>query len=1354
MKKLLIVVMILACVLGGAVVATSCDTEKQTPVYEGMTLASSYTEESSSSGELVTSLVKENHDFVNEDGKGQGKPVDEIVTITVNGSSEVEYFVRPGEVFTVQVHLSNPDNFEIQSFTLNGEKYASYMFKDGSDMELLLLDVTAPAEAGYFDLTIDAIKYIDGTDIKDVSMEGDKTLKAATSYTGAPEATVSDLKILQNGASMNVYIADEQGLTDANGIKIYLTDGERVVAEKELVKGENAVSFEDLLTDTTYGYGVAASYDMLDGNGVAAHWLAKGTFTTGKAFYVTSVSAGQDHVDFTYERGTDSGVITAIKLLDARDNVLETLQGDENTFGGLLSGVTYKIRLEFTYTVGGESKSGTSTVSFSTVAKVAPVVSIENVASTRTDISFDIKTTDEDGILSLGKVVLLEGGVEIREFLQGEEYSVSGLDAGTLYTIKAEYSYDLNDGNGVRQETVSLDYPTLAASIAVEDITLLNTNVVKKGEELNMRIYFSNSSEIEMTDIYVNGIKVQVVGGDKKTSAIVKFVPDETGLIDFTVDKVEYLFYDTKVNQNIDSDVSVTYPVYGDLENARFEAISASPYEYTGAGIYFSFDNKENYVVYKINDGIDFVTVASGEYYVDADEIVSVEYGYDDYGRTTQVVDHTAQKHSVSGYTTVSTPQEFLAMTDGYYVLTQDIDMRNVPLTAKINLTGIFDGAGHTVRGLTRVIDTSKAAYYDVFAGGAVYDLNFSELYASVDNSKSNSQTEVSALGNVKLYNCTLTGDVIASNAVYTDLDVAGESVTYTINKTVNGINSVDRVVAANKIDKDTAVAYDDGAIVYTLDNGNKVFVGYYGNTMTEFDASPYFAVEENAFAFCNSLTSFIIPEGVLANGLDLTGCNIEYAEYDVGQKIDYNKSWLKTLVLGGSGSIEGLEYYCSFLLTSVTFKDGCNIESIGSLAFAACVSLESIIIPEGVKSIGSSAFAMCSSLEKVIIPESVTEMGESVFMSDFITVYCMAASQPSNWSDDWDMGVSVVWDCNNNVVAEDGCLYFVAEDGIRYALKDGEATVASQGLLGSEVEIPSNVIYDGNTYSVTGIGESAFMWQTDMGSQRIDSITIPVSVKRIGMSAIGSASVVLTVYYEGSLTDWNNVVVESDNYLTVYCYSETLPDETGNYWHYVNGEITQWGWGDVKTYSFVSNGGTTIADVDACALKKLPAPEKQGYVFAGWFDNEELAGDPVEVPYYNAEKTTLYAKWMQLSQSSGLEILNGKIVGIGTCTDDILILDMPVAERAFKNCTGIKKVVFMDGVTSIAYGAFENCDNLTEAVFTTVKPPEIASDVFPFALGSNDFRIYVPAEGLNYYKCIDDLTWKWYVIFNMIIGR
>ena len=68
---------------------------------------------------------------------------------------------------------------------------------------------------------------------------------------------------------------------------------------------------------------------------------------------------------------------------------------------------------------------------------------------------------------------------------------------------------------------------------------------------------------------------------------------------------------------------------------------------------------------------------------------------------------------------------------------------------------------------------------------------------------------------------------------------------------------------------------------------------------------------------------------------------------------------------------------YCSSL-TSIVIPEG--VTSIGGEAFKYCSSLTSVVIPKGVKSIGNWAFSGCSSLASVVIPEGVTSIGHSAF--------------------------------------------------------------------------------------------------------------------------------------------------------------------------------------------------------------------------------------------------------------------------------------------------------------------------------------------------------------------------------------
>ena len=69
--------------------------------------------------------------------------------------------------------------------------------------------------------------------------------------------------------------------------------------------------------------------------------------------------------------------------------------------------------------------------------------------------------------------------------------------------------------------------------------------------------------------------------------------------------------------------------------------------------------------------------------------------------------------------------------------------------------------------------------------------------------------------------------------------------------------------------------------------------------------------------------------------------------------------------------------YWCDFL-TTITLPDA--LTSIGDNAFSGCFSLTTVTLPDSLTSIGNRAFGACDSLTAITLPDSLTSIGANPF--------------------------------------------------------------------------------------------------------------------------------------------------------------------------------------------------------------------------------------------------------------------------------------------------------------------------------------------------------------------------------------
>ncbi|MBR6751333.1 MAG: leucine-rich repeat domain-containing protein [Clostridia bacterium] len=230
---------------------------------------------------------------------------------------------------------------------------------------------------------------------------------------------------------------------------------------------------------------------------------------------------------------------------------------------------------------------------------------------------------------------------------------------------------------------------------------------------------------------------------------------------------------------------------------------------------------------------------------------------------------------------------------------------------------------------------------------------------------------------------------------------------------------------------------------------------------------------------------------------------------------------------------------------------NGLPVTSIGDAAFRNCTSLTSVVIGDGVTSIGDGAFGNCTSLTSVVIPSSVTSIGGWAFDSLSLTIYCEAESQPSGWDSYWNYsGRPVVWgyDASNLKII----------DGVHYYIKDSSAMVTGRNANVTNVTILSTIENNGDTYSVTSIGDGAFRNCTSLTSIEIPSsvtsiggsafynctsltsIEIPSSVTSIGSSAFEGCTLLTSVNYLGTIESWCGITFGNYNANPLY-YAQKL---------------------------------------------------------------------------------------------------------------------------------------------------------------------------------------------------------------------
>ena len=423
-------------------------------------------------------------------------------------------------------------------------------------------------------------------------------------------------------------------------------------------------------------------------------------------------------------------------------------------------------------------------------------------------------------------------------------------------------------------------------------------------------------------------------------------------------------------------------------------------------------------------------------------------------------------------------------------------------------------------------------------------------------------------------------------------------------------------------------VAFSDCTELTSVSLGSVMYIqnnAFYGCSGLSSITLPKSLVSIGQYAFigCSSLTN-IVSE--IESPFSLEGSTFDDATFNnatltvpAGTKSAYQSKggWMnfKNIVEAGNGSEDvrkfesgGVTYNVNDNGTTVTVTAGYtkykgnvtipstvsyngknyDVTSIGYVAFSDCTELTSVSLGS-VMYIQNNAFYGCSGLSSITLPKSLVSIGQYAFigcssLTNIVSEIESPFSLEGSTFDDATFNnatLTVPAGTKSAYQAKGGWMNFknIVEagqggeidhmfliDGIYYWILDDNSVCVTHGSMEykGDIEIPSQVIYNGKSYTVTSIGVDAF------SECRITSIMIPNSVTEIGSGAFSDCTDLTSITIPNSVTDiWdgafqgcsglkfiiipNSVKVigpgafqNCSSLNDVYCYAEELPETLG----------------------------------------------------------------------------------------------------------------------------------------------------------------------------------------------------------------
>lgn len=289
------------------------------------------------------------------------------------------------------------------------------------------------------------------------------------------------------------------------------------------------------------------------------------------------------------------------------------------------------------------------------------------------------------------------------------------------------------------------------------------------------------------------------------------------------------------------------------------------------------------------------------------------------------------------------------------------------------------------------------------------------------------------------------------------------------------------------------------------------------------------------------------------------------------------------------------------------SYGGGYNFKpQIGNSAFEYCDNLTKVTIPSTLSSLGDDAFRNCIRLYEVYNLSSInlsigSEYDGGKYLSYYAKVIHTSLDEESILTRDLEgfmymhlndkyyvigyagteneITIPSSFEFNGTTITDFEIYQYAFRENLtlrKVIIPDSIKIINTSAFSGCscllEVEIPDTVYSLGSyafssCYSLSCVkvpdGVIAIAANLFYYCLSLNSVIIPKSIRSIGYYSFYADSRLEKIFYCGTEEEWANVTIDANSNMStaavVYYYSETEPEEPGNYWHYDGDVATIW---------------------------------------------------------------------------------------------------------------------------------------------------------------------------------------------------